>query len=116
ACTRPRDVRPTTRGRPWLGLSTSDTTVRRCRRRQMQSTGPILIVDDEDDLRNLLRINLEREGFKAAVAATGAEALEVAQRVQPSLIVLDLMLPDTTGTEVCRRLRMMPELADVPII
>lgn len=82
----------------------------------MQGTGPILIVDDEDDLRNLLRINLEREGFKAVTAATGAEALDAAQRVQPSLIVLDLMLPDTTGTEVCRRLRAVPELADVPII
>lgn len=82
----------------------------------MQSMGPILIVDDEDDLRNLLRINLEREGFKTVSAATGAEALELAQRVQPSLIVLDLMLPDFSGTEVCRRLRSQPELAQVPII
>lgn len=82
----------------------------------MQSTGPILIVDDEDDLRNLLRIHLEREGFTTAAAASGAEALELAQRFPPALVVLDLMLPDLGGTEVCRRLRASPELSEVPII
>lgn len=79
-------------------------------------SGPILIVDDEDDLRNLLRINLEREGFSTVGASSGTEALDLAGRVDPSLVVLDLMLPDMSGTEVCRRIRANPELAEVPII
>ncbi len=78
--------------------------------------GPILIVDDEDDLRTLLDIHLRREGFQTALAASGTEALEAAARTPPSLVVLDLMLPDLSGTEVCRRLRAMPDLKGVPVI
>jgi len=78
--------------------------------------GPILIIDDEDDLRALLDMNLRREGFRTVLAASGAEALELAGRVGPSLVVLDLMLPDLSGTEVCRRLRANPALQGVPII
>jgi two-component system phosphate regulon response regulator PhoB len=78
--------------------------------------GPILIVDDEDDLRRLLDLNLKREGFETVTAANGAEAMELALRHQPGLIVLDLMLPDMPGTEVCRRIRANPVLAATPII
>ena len=78
--------------------------------------GPILIIDDEDDLRALLDMNLRREGFRTVLAASGAEALDLAGRVGPSLVVLDLMLPDLSGTEVCRRLRANPALQGVPII
>lgn len=77
---------------------------------------PILIVDDEEDLRNLLDLSLRRDGFATTLAATGTEALELLREVRPSLVVLDLMLPDLAGTEVCRRIRANPELADVPII
>ena len=80
------------------------------------SSGPILIVDDEDDLRHLLDLNLRREGFETVVASTGNEALELVSRTKPSLIVLDLMLPDVQGTEVCRRVRGNPDLASTPII
>ncbi len=82
----------------------------------MSGPGPILIIDDEDDLRTLLDLNLRREGFRTVLAATGAEALELAGKVSPSLVVLDLMLPDLSGTEVCRRLRANPALNGVPII
>ncbi|MCB9677871.1 MAG: response regulator transcription factor [Alphaproteobacteria bacterium] len=82
----------------------------------MAGDGPILIVDDEDDLRDLLDINLRREGFRTACAATAAEALTLAAAERPVLVVLDLMLPDMSGTEVCRRLRASPETAGVPII
>jgi two-component system phosphate regulon response regulator PhoB len=78
--------------------------------------GPILLVDDEEDLLELLDINLRREGFRTVKASSGLEALVVAAAVCPSLIVLDLMLPDVSGTEVCRRVRATPELHDVPII
>ncbi|MBA2321282.1 MAG: response regulator transcription factor [Deltaproteobacteria bacterium] len=80
------------------------------------SAGPILIVDDEDDLRTLLDLHLRREGFRTMLAATGTEALELAARTPPSLVVLDLMLPDLSGTEVCRRLRAMPALKGTPVI
>jgi len=80
------------------------------------SSGPILIVDDEDDLRHLLDLNLRREGFETVLAATGNEAIEVLQNTPLSLIVLDLMLPDVPGTEVCRRVRANPDWAGTPII
>lgn len=82
----------------------------------MSQTGPILIVDDEADLRELVDINLTREGFEVVQAADGTQALELAQSASPSLVILDMMLPDISGTEVCRRLRADPETASVPII
>jgi two-component system phosphate regulon response regulator PhoB len=82
----------------------------------MDRKGPILVVEDEDDIRNLVIHQLEREGLTARAAATGAEALEIARRTPPSLVILDLMLPGLPGTEVCRRLRAEPETRDVPII
>jgi two-component system phosphate regulon response regulator PhoB len=81
----------------------------------MQADGPILIVDDEEDLRDLLDLHLRREGFQTLLAANAHEALELAQRV-PALVVLDLMLPDLSGTEVCRRLRADPLTASIPVI
>ena len=80
------------------------------------AAGPILIVDDEEDIRNLVAINLRREGFRVLTAATGAEALELASTKSPALVLLDLMLPDIQGTEVCRRLRQDPELKKLPIV
>lgn len=82
----------------------------------MHPSGPILIVDDEEDLRNLLDLNLRREGFETLLAASGNEALERLRDQRPSLIVLDLMLPDLPGTEVCRRVRANPDMAGVPVI
>jgi two-component system phosphate regulon response regulator PhoB len=82
----------------------------------VDATGPILIVDDEEDLLNLVEINLRREGFTTQRAANGRAAIDLLERVTPQLVVLDLMLPDMTGTEVCRRLRANPRTADVPVI
>ncbi len=82
----------------------------------MERKGPILVVDDEADIRNLLVRQLEREGLQVRAASTGIEALDIARRTPPSLVILDLMLPGLTGTEVCRRLRADPETRDVPII
>jgi two-component system, OmpR family, phosphate regulon response regulator PhoB len=77
---------------------------------------PILVVDDEEDLRNLLDLSLRREGFETVLAATAGEALEKLRTLRPSLVVLDLMLPDLPGTEVARRIRANPDLAAVPIV
>ena len=82
----------------------------------MDPTGPILIVDDEQDLRDLVEINLQREGFETVTAATGMQALQLAQTHQPSLVILDMMLPDLSGTEVCRRLRADALTKNLPII
>ncbi len=81
----------------------------------MDSPGPILIVDDEEDLLNLVDLHLRREGFETIKAMNGAEALDALDKV-PSLVILDLMLPDMKGTEVCRRIRANPATANTPVI
>ena len=76
----------------------------------------VLIVEDEPDIRNLVVHHLTRDGFRCRTAGTGAEALARVRAAPPDLIVLDLMLPEMTGLEVCRRLRADPATAGVPII
>ncbi len=76
----------------------------------------ILIVDDEADLASLVEFNLQQAGLETEVALTGEAALAtVAQRV-PDLVLLDLMLPDISGKEVCRRFRTDPRMKLVPIV
>ncbi len=69
----------------------------------------ILVVEDEADIRELLRYSLNQEGFAVEEAADGAEALERIARRAPDLVMLDLMLPRMSGLEICRRLRADPE-------
>jgi len=76
----------------------------------------VLIVEDEPDIRNLTVHHLTRDGFRCRTAGSGAEALARVRAVAPDLVVLDLMLPEMTGLEVCRRLRADPTTAGVPII
>lgn len=76
----------------------------------------VLIVDDEVDLLKLLEFNMVQAGFQAFTASTGAGAIDVARRERPDVVLLDLMLPDIQGTEVCRQLRSMPETAHVGIV
>jgi two-component system phosphate regulon response regulator PhoB len=76
----------------------------------------ILVVDDEPEAVELLEFNLKQAGFDVTAAADGAEALKKARSVLPSLIVLDLMLPEIDGLEVCKMLRRDPATAAIPII
>jgi two-component system phosphate regulon response regulator PhoB len=76
----------------------------------------ILIVDDEADLASLVEFNFKQVGLDATVALTGEQALQLAAIKPPDLVVLDLMLPDISGRDVCRRLRADPKTKDVPII
>jgi two-component system phosphate regulon response regulator PhoB len=76
----------------------------------------ILVVDDEPDLLELVRVNLRQASYEVETAETGREALERLRRHPPALLVLDLMLPDLSGTDVCRQVRQDPELAALPII
>src|SRR5262249_35886694 len=71
---------------------------------------------DEADIRDLLVFHLEREGFQTARARTGAEALRSVRTSPPDLVLLDLMLPEMDGLEVCRRLRQEPRTAALPIV
>jgi two-component system phosphate regulon response regulator PhoB len=76
----------------------------------------ILVVEDEDALGALLQYNLDKEGYRVAVAADGDEALVLIDEALPDLIVLDWMLPKVSGVEICRRLRARPETRNLPII
>lgn len=79
---------------------------------------PVLVIEDDPDIAENLRYNLEREGLTPQVAATGEQALTIAldKKGPPSLIILDLMLPGMSGTELCRRLRREPATKRTPII
>jgi phosphate regulon transcriptional regulator PhoB len=76
----------------------------------------ILLVEDESDIRDLVRYNLEAEGFAVVAARDGELGLSLAARERPALIILDLMLPGLPGLEVCRLLRSKPETLQAPIL
>ena len=76
----------------------------------------IVLVEDDSDLFALLKYNLEKEGFVFAGAQTGKDAIELCRRERPDLVILDVMLPDCDGLDICKGIRNRPELADVPII
>jgi len=76
----------------------------------------VLVVEDEPDIRRLVVLHLERDGFRCRTAANGLDALREAKAAVPDLVVLDLMLPGIDGLEVCRRLRSDASTAGVPII
>jgi len=76
----------------------------------------ILVVDDEPDLVEVVRYNLEQAHYRVVTATSGSAALKQARKANPDLIVLDIMLPDLFGTEVCRTLRTDPRTRAIPII
>jgi two-component system phosphate regulon response regulator PhoB len=76
----------------------------------------VLIVDDDPDIQRLVSYNLTQAGYQVVAAASGLEALNAAQDQTPDLIVLDIMLPDLDGLEVCRRLRRQEKTRRIPII
>ena len=76
----------------------------------------VLVVDDESDYTELLKFNLESQGFDILTAADGMEALNIARRELPDVVLVDLMLPDLDGFSVCEILRSQPSTSQVPII
>jgi len=82
----------------------------------MKSKAHILVVDDEEDIRELVKYNLEREGHQVTCADSGESAVDIARRDDIDLIVLDLMLPGIDGLEVTRTLKGSPETAAIPIL
>ncbi len=76
----------------------------------------ILVVEDESDIRELLTYNMEAEGFEALGAANGEEAFHILRDESIQLVILDLMLPDVSGLEICRYIRRDSSLAHLPVI
>lgn len=76
----------------------------------------VLVVDDESDFIQLLKYNLEHQGFDILTATNGVEALNIARRELPDVVLIDLMLPDLDGFSVCEILRSQPSTSTVPII
>jgi DNA-binding response OmpR family regulator len=76
----------------------------------------ILLVEDDADLFALLKYNLEKEGFTLTGMQTGRGAIELCRRERPDLILLDIMLPDSDGLEICKGIRSHPDLAHIPVI
>lgn len=76
----------------------------------------IALIEDDADLYSLLKYNLEKEGFTLVGAQTGKGAIDLCRRERPDLILLDIMLPDSDGLDICKGIRAHPELAHIPVI
>jgi len=76
----------------------------------------ILLVDDEPDVLDFLSYNLKKKGFEVFTASDGKSAIQVAKKVLPSLIILDVMMPVMDGIEACREMRQIPEIKDTLIM
>ncbi|MBC7493432.1 MAG: response regulator transcription factor [Flavobacterium sp.] len=75
----------------------------------------ILLVDDEQDILEIVGYNLAQEGYKIVTATNGKEAIAVAKKERPQLIIMDVMMPEMDGMEACENIRKIPELSDVII-
>lgn len=75
----------------------------------------ILIIDDEDDIREILDYNLRKEGFNVLQAPNGKEGIQMAEKHSPDLIVLDVMMPEMDGIEVCEQIRLLPNTENIRI-
>ena len=78
-------------------------------------TSKILVVDDEEDILELVRIILESEGYTVVTATSGEEALRLVESWKPSLVILDVVLPGVSGLDVCRQLRWNPRTHSVKV-
>jgi DNA-binding response OmpR family regulator len=76
----------------------------------------ILVVDDDRDVAQSIELALRRHEFRVTLAYSGVEALKTLHRYRPDLVILDVMMPGMSGLEVCRRMRIDPNLADLPVI
>ena len=82
----------------------------------MTTQKKILIADDEPDILEILRYNLEQEGYQVISASNGNAAIEMAKKTNPDLVILDIMMPGKTGLEVCRILRQQPAFKETLIV
>jgi two-component system phosphate regulon response regulator PhoB len=76
----------------------------------------VLIVEDEPDIADLIKFHCEREGMSAETIGAGKPAVDAIRKTPPDLVILDLMLPDVGGIEICRRLKQWPETREIPVV
>src|ERR1700687_1895563 len=76
----------------------------------------IVLIEDDADLFSLIQYNLEKDGFAFSGSRTGKGAIDLCRREKPDLIILDIMLPDSDGLEICKSIRAHPELSHTPVI
>jgi CheY-like chemotaxis protein len=76
----------------------------------------ILVAEDERDIRELINFTLMFAGHQVTQAANGAEAVELAPKVKPNLIMMDVRMPKMTGYEACRQMKLIPEVKDIPVV
>jgi DNA-binding response OmpR family regulator len=77
---------------------------------------PVLVVDDEPDILNLIKVRLEQAGYEVVTASDGERALELVRNLKPNLVVLDVRVPVIDGREVTRRIRADAETAEIPVL
>src|SRR6202142_2202502 len=82
----------------------------------MQAMARILVIEDEKDIQDVLDYNLRQAGHKVNLAGTGQDGLRLAREKRPDLVLLDLMLPDMSGTDVCKALKLDPNLRDTQVV
>ncbi len=82
----------------------------------LQTSYKILIVDDEIDIIELLSYNLKKENFTVVAAMNGKEAIQIASKMKPDIILMDVMMPEMDGIEACRQIKAIPQLKNTPLI
>jgi DNA-binding response OmpR family regulator len=76
----------------------------------------IMVIDDEPEITDIVKTYLENLGYAVETANAGIEGMETARSFRPNLVLLDIMMPDTSGYEICTALKRMPELSGVPVV
>jgi DNA-binding response OmpR family regulator len=94
----------------------TSATAAAARREPVTSTTRVVVVEDEQDLLDLVRYNLAKEGYQIQTSMTGEEALRIVRSEKPDIVLLDLMLPGMDGLEVCRALKAREQTASIPVI
>ncbi|HXJ84026.1 MAG TPA: response regulator transcription factor [Candidatus Methylomirabilis sp.] len=81
-----------------------------------ECAGRILVIEDERDVAELMRYNLAKEGYEVRLVSSGVDGIRQAREFRPEMILLDIMVPELNGWEVCRRLKQDPEMRSIPVI
>ena len=82
----------------------------------MERGGLVYVCDDTEQIRRLIRVNLELEGYDVLTAHHGEEAFEIASRELPDLVILDIMMPRLDGYQTCQKLKAQPSTEDIPVV
>jgi CheY-like chemotaxis protein len=107
---------PTERGDDQINELSSDIVATREFAEQDQTDHCILVIDDDENIRDLMQRMLSREGYRVVTAAGGNEGIKLARQIKPNVITLDVLMPDQDGWSVLGQLKSDPELVDIPVV